>query len=401
MEPVLLSMLSGLIHETFMKRLDRMPSGTTAARDRSLRRRQGENEAALRQLLAGRASEDTLTVDGEAVALRNLHKLLWPPDERAGLPGFTKREYLAYLLRVAPLMLPHLRDRPLTVIRMPDGIHGVRWVDMHAPGSGLPRRLPPFVETVQIFSGNEGHAHRYLLCNNTATLVWLGQTGALELHAWHSRANLHPDVEGTGLAYAASMEELEKSELNRPDYVVFDIDPYIYSGREKPGAEPEYHRDAFDKAREVAFRLHDVLDELGLEAFVKTSGKTGIHVLVPIVRSLDYGAVRMVAEAICTHVQRANPRDISMEWSVARRRGKIFLDHTMNARAKSLCMPYSPRAVSGAPVSMPLSWKELAKADPLDYRIDTVMARPPSADPWRDLLRRKQRLEGVLGRSRA
>ena len=167
--------------------------------------------------------------------------------------------------------------------------------------------------------------------------------------------------------YATSLESLEGSVLNYPDYVLFDIDPYIYSGKEAQGAEPELNTIAFEKGKEVAFWLRELLQSMSLEPIVKTSGKTGLHVFVPIRRTLDFDAARHVSELVGRHLMRLHPKDITLEWSVPKRTGKIFMDYNMNVRGKTLNVAYSPRGEPGAPVSMPLTWEELAGAHPLDF----------------------------------
>jgi bifunctional non-homologous end joining protein LigD len=137
---------------------------------------------------------------------------------------------------------------------------------------------------------------------------------------------------------------------------------------------------------------------MSLEAVVKTSGKTGLHVFVPIERTLDFDAARKVSEMVGRHLVRLRPRDVTVEWSIPKRTGKIFMDYNMNVRGKTLNVAYSPRGAAGAPVSMPLSWEELASAHPLDFRITNAAERPAgTGDRWHDALSRKQSLEKVLG----
>ncbi len=135
--------------------------------------------------------------------------------------------------------------------------------------------------------------------------------------------------------------------LNYPDYVLFDIDPYIYSGKEADGAEPELNTVAFEKGKEVAFWLRELLQSMSLEPIVKTSGKTGLHVFVPIRRTIDFDAARHVSELVGRHLMRAHPKDITLEWSVPKRTGKIFMDYNMNVRGKTLNVAYSPRGEAG------------------------------------------------------
>ena len=139
-----------------------------------------------------------------------------------------------------------------------------------------------------------------------------------------------------------------------------------------------------------------------LEAYVKTSGKTGLHIFVPIERTLDFDAARQVCEMVGRHLLRQHPKDITMDWSVEKRTGKIFIDYNMNVRGKTLNVAYSPRGVPGAPVSMPLSWEELAKAHPLDFRLTNAPNRlERTGDRWQNSLRDKQSLEQALERSPA
>jgi bifunctional non-homologous end joining protein LigD len=356
----------------------------------------GVQDDVLRQLENPRASF-TLSVEGAEVRLTHLDRVYWPAEPALGQPALTKRDLLRYLAQVAPFMLPHLADRPLTMIRMPDGIAGQRFFQKH-----WAQERPPFAATVTLFSEHKDESQEYLLCNNLPTLLWLAQSGTLEFHVWHSRARVGADSASKSTDYASSLAALEASVLNYPDYVVFDIDPYIYSGNEPPGAEPELNTVAFEKGKEVAFRLRELLGTMGLEALVKTSGKTGLHVFVPIRRTIDFDAARAVCEALGRHLQRRHPKDITLEWSVPKRTGKIFMDYNMNVRGKTLNSAYSPRGAPGAPVSMPLSWEELTKAHPLDFRITSVASRlAEHGDRWRDALKRKQSLQRVLENARA
>jgi len=137
---------------------------------------------------------------------------------------------------------------------------------------------------------------------------------------------------------------------------------------------------------------------MSLEPIVKTSGKTGLHVFVPIRRSIDFDAAREVSELVGRHLMRLSPKDITLEWSVPKRTGKIFMDYNMNVRGKTLNVAYSPRGEPGAPVSMPLTWEELAGAHPLDFRITNAAQRlAQTGDRWQEALSRKQHLENVLG----
>ncbi len=349
------------------------------------------------QQLETRKATFALAVGPHRIRLTNLDRVYWPADAALNQPALTKRDLVRYFAQVSPYILPHLADRPLTMIRMPEGIVGQRFFQKH-----WEQERPEFVETITVFSEHKDERHDYIVCNNLPTLLWLAQSGTLEFHVWHSRAKPGPDATSKSTDYASSLAAMEGSVLNYPDYVIFDIDPYIYSGKEAQGAEPELNTVAFEKGKEVAFWLRELLLGMSLESIVKTSGKTGLHVFVPIRRTLDFDAARHVSELVGRHLMRSHPKDITMEWSVPKRTGKIFMDYNMNVRGKTLNVAYSPRGVPGAPVSMPLTWEELAKAHPLDFRITNVVERlAATGDRWREALTRKQSLESALQSARA
>ena len=333
----------------------------------------------------------TLAVGGHTIKLTHLDRVYWPAAPALKQRALTKRDLLRYLARISPYVLPHLADRPLTMIRMPEGIEGERFFQKR-----WPQARPKFVETRSVFSSHNEGAVDVLLCNNLATLLWLAQSGTLEFHVWHSRARGGTDTGAKEGPYATE-KELDASALSYPDYVVFDLDPYIYSGKEKAGDEPELNTVAFEKGKEVAFRLKELLNGMKLEPIVKTSGKTGLHVFVPIRRTIDFDAAKSVSELVGRHLMRRHPKDITMEWKTEKRTGKIFIDHNMNVRGKTLNVAYSPRGAPGAPVSMPLTWKELEKAHPLDFTLVNAPERlAETGDRWREALERKQSLETAL-----
>ena len=361
------------------------------------RRGKGEAVSLIDEVVAQLDAEKstfTLAVGRERIRLTHLDRVYWPADPALKQPALTKRDLLRYLAQVSPYMLPHLVDRPLTMIRMPDGIHGQRFFQKH-----WAQERPSFVDTITVFSGHKDESHEYLLCQNLPTLLWLAQSGTLEFHVWHSRAAVAEDSASKKTDYASSPESLDESVLNYPDYVVFDIDPYIYSGKEAPGDEPELNNAAFEKGKEVAFWLRELLASMQLEGVVKTSGKTGLHVFVPIRRTIDFDAAREISELVGRHLMRLHPQDITLEWSVPKRTGKIFMDYNMNVRGKTLNVAYSPRGAVGAPVSMPLTWEELERAHPLDFRLTNAAERlAETGDRWADVLERKQSLEAALKR---
>jgi bifunctional non-homologous end joining protein LigD len=353
-----------------------------------------ETEGILHQLDNTSARVD-LAVAGTRIRLTNLDRVYWPADPGSRQQPITKRDLIRYLARVSRFMLPHLENRPLTMIRMPEGIHGERFYQKH-----WDHALPDFVATVNVFSDHKDEKHRYILANNLPTLLWLGQNGTLEFHVWHSRAQLAPDSLSRSTDYSTSLEALKDSVLNYPDYLVFDIDPYIYSGKEAKGAEPELNARGFAVGRRVAFWLRALLRQMSLDALVKTSGKTGLHVFVPIDRTVTFDAARHICETVGRHLLKAHPREITLEWATEKRTDKIFIDYNMNVRGKTLNVAYSPRGLPGAPVSMPLTWEELEAAEVMDFTIANVTARlEKTADRWQDALVSKYSLSRVLGRA--
>ncbi len=342
--------------------------------------------AAVRSVLSqlhGARGALTLKVDGHELPVTNLSKQLWP--------GQTKRDLLMYLARVSPALLPHLARRPVFVTRYPNGIAGKSFYQK------VWDNPPEFVRTISIWSSDNDGPRDYLLCANLATLLWLGQQAALELHVWFSSTTPGRDGRTLGTTYGASASALDRSRLNYPDFMVFDLDPYQYSGREAEGAEPELYRPAFKRARRLALDLREIAGSLGLEAFVKTSGRTGLHLYLPIRRKYTFAEVRGMAETIGRHLHSRHPRDVTLEWAVSRRRGKIFFDYNQNVRGKSLAAAYSPRRHPLATVSMPLTWDELLTAYPTDFTITTapgvLESRP---DPWSGILAAKGDLAAVI-----
>jgi len=340
--------------------------------------------------LAGAGDKTTLSLDGHELPVTSLDKPLWPGAGRR--PGATKRDLLRYLARVAPFLLPHLADRPLFVTRFPNGVDGKSFFQKHWEPA------PPFARSVDIHSAHNERDGAYLICENLATLLYLGQMAGLELHAWFSRTNPSPDAVGRSRRFTGSEAALERSILNYPDFIVFDLDPYLYSGKEGRGEEPELNRRAFTRTRSLALRIREILEGLGLRTFVKTSGRTGLHLYLPIVRDFDFDAAREVAQTIAVHVQRERPKDVTIEWAVRRRTGKIFFDYNQNSRGKSLAVPYSPRRHPAATVSMPLDWDELEQVYPTDFTLHTVPDRlDAEGDPWAGILEARQNLAATVG----
>ena len=333
-----------------------------------------------------------LAVGSHQLRASNLDKVMWPAH--ADEPAVTKRGLLRYLAEVSPWLLPHLRDRPVTLTRYPDGIAGPSFYQKHY------EQAPDFVDTVSVYVDSSSGDQTAILCNNLPTLLWLGQLADLELHVSLARANPEPDARHLSMAFCGSKQQVERSALGHPDFVLFDLDPYVYAGTEASGEEPQLNRRAFAKTVAVARWLKELLDAASLSSFVKTSGATGLHVYVPILRQFDYRTVRSVTDTFAGFVRRAHPQEVTLEWATEKRAGKIFIDVNQNARIKNLAAAFSPRPKPGAPVSMPLRWDELDGVYPTDFTIRTALARIAEAgDPWADILDRKHDLQALIERA--
>lgn len=332
-----------------------------------------------------------VNVQGERIKLTNLDKQFWPAHDNR--PALSKRDLIRYYTRVAPWLLPHLRDRPLTLTRYADGISGQAFYQKQLP------KVSSFVQTVRLWSNEHQHDREYVLCNNLATLVWLAQLADLEMHAWMARINPEPDAPELPTKTWGSEEAIDASVLNYPDFLVIDLDPYIYAGSEAKGEEPALNRRAFEMTREFAFRVRELLEQLRLSAFVKTTGKTGLHVYVPLVRRYDYDQIRAASEAMGRFLRQRYPSQLSLDWSVEKRRGKVFFDHKQNMRGKTLAAPYSLRPTPAATVSMPVTWDELPSVYPTDFTIDSAPSLlEKRGDAWAGILEAKRDLKALLQR---
>jgi bifunctional non-homologous end joining protein LigD len=332
----------------------------------------------------------TLKLASHSLKLTNLNKELWPAT--SSHRAYTKRDLIRYYARVSPYILPHLRDRPLTLTRYPGGIASPSFYQKH-----WEHRLPPFVETVRLFSSTNKADVEYVLVNNLETLVWLAQLADIELHAWFSRIDPEPDATQLPTTFTGSKQAIETSVLNYPDFLIFDLDPYIYSGAEKPGEEPELNPRAFARVKKVAGRLRELLEGLSLKPYVKTSGRTGLHVYVPVLRQYDFDITRKACEAVGRFLVSSAPADVTVEWTVSKRTGKVFFDYNQNMRGKTVAAPYSLRPTPEATVSEPIAWEDLRDVYPTDFTIETAPARLERLnDLWSDILESKHDFRALV-----
>jgi DNA ligase D len=276
------------------------------------------------------------------VAITNPDKLFFPR------PGLTKGDLVSYYVGVADLALPHLRRRPFHMKRYPNGVDAEFFHQKRVPANH-----PDFVDDVFV-QFPSGHSTVFAIVDNAAALAWVANLGCIELHTWHSRV---PEIE-------------------RPDYLLIDLDPT------SDGQWPF--------VREIALVVCEVLDELGLRSYPKTSGATGLHVLAPIRPQARFPDVRRFAKAVAEEVERRvdDQRVATTTWRVADRVG-VFVDFGQNARDRTIASAYSVRPTPDARVSAPLRWDEVAGVEPEAFTIATMPARieavgDPMAGMWRN-----------------
>jgi bifunctional non-homologous end joining protein LigD len=287
--------------------------------------------------------------------LSNLDKPFWPDE------GITKGDLLAYYRAVAPTLVPHLKDRPFTMKRYPDGAYGKFFFQKDAP-----KHMPDWIPTVELMvSTREKPRQRRKisapLVNDELALLWMVNMGCIDLNTWYSRID----------------------KPGRPDFVLFDLDPSDDVG--------------FKETVEVALLVKRALDALELESVVKTSGSDGIHVLVPIARRHTYDDTREFSAIVASALARTHQGLVTTEWTRAKRRG-VLIDSNQNGEGKTIASAYSVRPREGAPVSTPLHWDEVnEKLDPRTFTMDVAQSRiEQHGDLFQPVLRGRQSLSAAL-----
>jgi bifunctional non-homologous end joining protein LigD len=277
------------------------------------------------------------------VSLTRLDKVLYPAA------GITKQDVLLYYIRAAPFLLPFLHNRPVTMHRFPDGVGGEGFFEKDAPAG-----TPDYVDIFTHWSETAERDVHFVLCNNLDTLIWMANLASLEIH--------------TTLSTTTS--------YNSPDLLLFDIDP-----------EPPL---TFDDVIDVAHVVKEHVKARGIRPFVKTSGKKGVHIVVPLAAGYTFSEVRDFAHGIGKDIAR-DTRHVVSEFPRSRDAGTVFIDYLQNAHGKTMVAPYSLRATPGATVSTPLRWDELRPGKrPEDFNIKTVLSR--DEDPWREIFDNRQKI---------
>ncbi len=294
-------------------------------------------------------------IGGRSFSLSNLDKLLWPEDH------LTKGDLIKYYILAAPFLMEHLRDRPMVFTRYPNGIEGKSFYQKNSPA-----HLPEWIKTFPLYSDDSKRDINYILIEEQAVLAWLANQACIEMHPWLSRI----------------------SSLEHPDFMVFDLDPSAGS--------------TYDNVITVAQVLHQLLIELGLNSYLKTSGSRGLHIYVPVINLYTYEEIRMFANKIAALVAASTASISTLERSIRARGDKIYIDYLQNGRGKTLCSVYSVRPRPGASVSTPLNWGELPGVTPADFTIKTIIPRlKEKGDLFAQVLTDKQSLENAAEKLRS
>jgi bifunctional non-homologous end joining protein LigD len=298
-----------------------------------------------------------LVVEGKKLSVSNLDKVLYPKV------GFTKGQVIDYFIRVAPVLLPHLKDRPLTMKRYPDGVEGEFFYEKNCPS-----HRPNWVKTAKVWSEGNQRIMHYCLANDLPTLVWAANLADLELHTSLSR----------------------KDKIERPTMMVFDLDP-------GPPAD-------IVQCCQVGIWLRDLLARMKLKSFAKTSGSKGLQVYVPLNTPVTYDDTKGLSRSLAQHLEREHPDLVTSNISKAVRKRKVFVDWSQNDEHKTTICVYSLRAKEEPTVSTPVIWKEVEsclkkkKPDLVKFRSDQVLARVEKlGDLFEPVEKLKQKLPMKVG----
>jgi bifunctional non-homologous end joining protein LigD len=297
--------------------------------------------------------EQQIELNRQELKLTNLDKLYWKKEK------FTKGDMIQYYLQIAPYIMPYMKDRPQSLNRHPNGINAPNFYQKNQKG-----KVPDWMQTHEDFSESTNETIEYLVCSNEATLIYMANLGCIEMNPWHSRTQ----------------------SWQFPDWCLIDLDPA--------------KTNTFDQVMDVAKVVKQVLDSIGAEACVKTSGATGIHIYIPLGAKYGYDQSKQLAELIVTLVNNEMPDLTSVERSPSKRKGKIYLDFLQNRETQTAAAPYSLRPKPGVPVSTPLDWSELKKGlTPTTYNAYNIFDRLKEVgDLFKPVLGKGINLEKVLSK---
>jgi bifunctional non-homologous end joining protein LigD len=288
-------------------------------------------------------NDRSLKIGKTTLSLTNQHKEYFPGE------GITKGDLVNYYIEIAEIILPYLKDRPQSMNRFPNGINGQSFYQKNVDKD----KIPSWLKTYEVYSESSERNIDYLLCNDKATLVYMANLGCIEINPWNSTVK-NPD---------------------KPDWVVIDLDP--------PKKKPE-----FKKVIEAALVVREILDELEVDSFCKTSGATGLHVYIPLAAKYGYDTVKIFAQLIAQKVNDKLPKTTTLNRALDQRKNRIYVDYLQNRQGQTLAAPYSARPKPGATVSTPLEWEEVNPSlSPSNFTIKNILDRiEKKGDLWKPVL---------------
>jgi len=292
-----------------------------------------------------------LKVGKVTLHLTNQNKIYFPDDH------ITKGEIVNYYNEVSELILPYLKDRPQSMNRFPNGIEGPSFYQKDVDED----KIPTWIKTKKIFSESNNANIDYLICNDKATLLYMANLGCIDINPWNSTIK----------------------RIDNPDWVVIDIDP---------------EKDDFKEVVKVALAVKEVMDNFEAQCYCKTSGASGLHVYIPLGGKYDYDSVKIFAEILAHEIHQKLPDSTSLERSIKKRKGKIYIDYLQNRKGQTLASPYSVRPKPGATVSTPLEWNEVNdKLTPQQFTIKNVLKRfEKKGDLWAPVLGKGIDIKSIL-----
>ncbi|OLE97615.1 MAG: hypothetical protein AUG75_06150 [Cyanobacteria bacterium 13_1_20CM_4_61_6] len=289
----------------------------------------------------------------KTVAFTNLKKIYWPAEK------YTKGDMIDYYREVSRWMLPYLKERPVVLTRYPDGIDGKSFYQKDAP-----EFAPEWMETIPIWSEDTQREIRYFICNDVESLLYIANMGSIPLHIWASRLG----------------------SLEQPDWCVIDLDP-----KDAP----------FSDVIKTALAVRALCEDINFPSYVKTTGKTGLHILLPLHRQFTYAQSRLIGELLARIVLKDLKDIATITRQINRRGDKVYFDYLQNRHGQTIVAPYSVRPMPGATVSMPLMWHEVNDSlDPKTFTIKNALKRMETLgeDPVVEVLKKKPDLNKVLER---
>jgi len=289
-----------------------------------------------------------IKIKNKAIELSNLEKILFPKSK------IIKKDLIEYYYNIHSWILPHLKDRPLTMFRYPNGINKDHFVQKN-----ISDFFPKWIKTATV-KRKESESIKMVVCNDLETLIYLANLACITPHIWLSKI----------------------TSINKPDKLIFDLDP--------PGKR-------VDLVIEGALELKDLLEnEFSISPYIMTTGSRGVHVVIPIINELTFDEVKSFAKKIAALLIEKKPQLFTLEIRKEKRKKKLFIDYLRNAYAQTAVAPYAVRAVELAPVAAPIEWGELKALDLTNFNIKTILGRLQKKDPWKNFFKKSYSLKKLI-----